>query len=272
MDYRVLITDVDGTLIGRDGSIPAENREALAEARSRGVLVALSTGRVPHACQEIIRELELEGSYHIFFDGALVGNYDQSQQLYVQPLSREIIIEAVEYARREDIYLEFYSATRFFIERENWASEVHRRFFNLDPVITDLKSLPDRELIIKGELMTASAEEEAQAKNFQRHFQGRLRLSGARTPAHPGIDFINVVDPGVSKGKALARLLSHLGVPPAEVMAVGDSGNDISLFKGVGLAVAMAHAPDEVKAAAHHVTLDIDHAGLAAAINEYLLR
>ncbi len=56
-----------------------------------------------------------------------------------------------------------------------------------------------------------------------------------------------------------------------EIMATGDGANDISLLFSVGLAIAMGNAPDEVKAVADYVTLDVDHSGLAAAINKFLL-
>ena len=56
-----------------------------------------------------------------------------------------------------------------------------------------------------------------------------------------------------------------------EVMVVGDGLNDVSLFTSASLAVAMGNAPDELKAVADHLTADIDHSGLAAAINKFLL-
>ncbi len=56
-----------------------------------------------------------------------------------------------------------------------------------------------------------------------------------------------------------------------EIMAIGDGANDISLLSSVGLAIAMGNAPDEVKAVADYVTLDVDHSGLAAAIEKFLL-
>ena len=56
-----------------------------------------------------------------------------------------------------------------------------------------------------------------------------------------------------------------------EIMAIGDGANDISLLSSVGLAIAMGNAPDEVKAVADYVTLDVDHSGVAAAINKFLL-
>ena len=270
MKYKLLVVDVDGTLLGRDGSISVENKEALAKARQSGIMVSLSTGRVPRACLNIIKQLSLDG-YHIFFDGALVSNHSQSEEVYVQPLNKLIVTEAVEFARQNDIYLELYSATRYFVERETWGTEIHRQFFNLEPIVTDFTKLLNRERIIKAELMTSNPEEVAKANRFYLQFNGRLHFSWVSTPAYPGIDFINVVDPRVSKGEALAALVLHLGISMTKVMAIGDGTNDIPILSSAGLAVAMENAPDEVKAVAHYVTLDVDHGGLAAAINKFLL-
>jgi hypothetical protein len=270
MKYKLLVVDIDGTLIGRDGSISVEDREALAKACDLGIWVSLSTGRVPRACLNIIKQLSLDG-LHIFFDGALVSNPNQSEEVYVQPLNKLIVKEAVEFARSNDIYLELYSATRYFVEQETWGTDIHRQFFDLEPIVVDFTKLLNHERIIKAELMTSTAEEVAKARSFYLQFNDRLHFSWVRTPAYPGVDFINVVDPGVSKGKALAALVLHLGISMTEVMAVGDGTNDIPLLSSAGLAIAMDNAPDEVKAIAHHVTLDVDHNGLAAAINRFLL-
>jgi len=270
MKYKLLVVDIDGTLVGRDGSISAEDREALAKARELGIAVSLSTGRVTRACQSIIERLSLDG-YHIFFDGALVSNPNQSQEVYVQPLDKLIVQEAVEFSRSNDIYLELYSATHYFVERETWGTDIHRQFFALEPVMIDLTKVTNQERIIKVELMTSTPEEVAKARSFHLHFHDRLHFSMARSPAYPGVEFINVVDLGVSKGKALEALASHLGIPLTEVMAIGDGTNDIPLLSSVGLAVAMDNAPDEVKAVAHYITLDVDHNGLAAAVNKFLL-
>jgi hypothetical protein len=270
MKYKLLVVDIDGTLIGKDGSISDKDREALAKARQSGIGVCLSTGRAAQGCLSIINQLALDG-YHIFFDGALVSNPNQSEEVYVQPLNKLIVKEAVEFARSNDIYLELYSSTRYFVERETWATEVHRQFFKLEPTVVDFTDLWSKERIIKGGLVVASAQEVAQARSFRLRFNRSLRFSEARSPAFPGVEFINVVDLGVSKGEALAALTSHLGISLTEVMAIGDGTNDIPLLSSAGLAVAMDNAPDEVKAVAHYVTLDVDHSGLAAAIKKFLL-
>jgi hypothetical protein len=268
MKYRLLVVDIDGTIIGKDGHISAEDREALLKVRQKGIGVSLSTGRAALSCLPIIDQLALDG-YHIFCDGALVSNF--SEEVYAEPIDSGVVREAIEFARQNDIYLELYSASRFFVERENWATEIHREFFNLEPTVVDFSGLWERERIIKGGLVTASPEEVAKAKNFRLRFNHSLHFSPARSPAYPNVDFINVVDLGVSKGKALAALTSHLGISMAEVMAIGDGTNDIPLLSSVGLAVAMGNAPDEVKAVADYITLDVDHSGLAAAVNKFLL-
>ena len=131
--------------------------------------------------------------------------------------------------------------------------------------------MTEPETIIKGGLVTTSAEEAAKASLFRRSFGDSLHFSVARTPTYPDVEFINVLAPQVSKGEALKVLAAHYGMTMAEVMAVGDGTNDISLLSSAGLAVAMGNAPDEVAAVADYTTLDVDHSGLAVAIGKFLL-
>jgi HAD superfamily hydrolase (TIGR01484 family) len=134
----------------------------------------------------------------------------------------------------------------------------------------DFNEVWRREAILKANLIVYSPEEEAKAEMFRNHFRDSLHFSVARSPAYPGVDFINIVDPQVSKGKALEALAAYLGSPIGETMAVGDGTNDISLLSTAGLAVAMDNAPDEVKRVADYITLDVDQNGLAAAIKKFL--
>jgi Cof subfamily protein (haloacid dehalogenase superfamily) len=270
MNYRLLVIDIDGTLVRGDRSISAEDREALTKARGLGIYVSLSTGRVSQACLGIIDQLSLDG-YHIFFDGASVSSPSRGEEVYVKPIRRETVKQAVEFAHQRGIDLELYSATRYFAERETWSTGAHRQFFGIEPVIMDFTKLWERERIIKGGLVTTNPEEAAKAKSFCRHFDDSLCFSRARTPAYLGVDFINVLAPEVSKGKALEALASHLGISLAEVMAIGDGANDIPLLTTAGLAVAMDNATDKVKAVADYVTLDVEHSGIATAVKKFLL-
>jgi Cof subfamily protein (haloacid dehalogenase superfamily) len=268
MKYKLLMVVIDGTLLGRERIISAENKQALDEARRLGVGVALSTGRAFLACRSILDQLALDG-YHIFFDGALVSGW--GEEVYAEPLDKGVVGEAVEFAHRHKIDFELHSGTRYFVERETWSTDAHRKFFGIEPSIVDFTELWERERIIKGGLASVNPEQMAKAREFYTRFEDRLHFSIARSPAFPDVEFTNVVALKVSKGRALEALTAHLGISLSEVMAVGDGTNDITLLSRAGLAVAMDNAPDEVKAVADHITLDADQNGLAAAIERFLL-
>ena len=268
--YKLLVSDIDGTLVSGSGNISALDREALARARNLGIQVSLSTGRGIKASLSIIDQLSLDG-YHTFFDGALVSSPSQNEEAYVQPISPVTVSQMVELAHRHNLDLELYSASHYFAERETWSTNAHREFFGIEPTLVDFTKLWELERIIKGGLVTTNPQEADRAKEFCTLFDTRLHFSWARTPAYPGVTFINILAPEVSKGRALEALASHLGIAVTEVIAVGDGSNDISLLTAAGLAIAMADAPDEVKAVADYVTLDVDHSGLAAAIERFLL-
>jgi len=264
------VVDIDGTLLNKDGAISDEDRDALAKVCESGIKVALSTGRVVKACVGIMAQLSL-GGYHIFFDGALVSNPETDEEVYVRPISKELIRQAIEFSHLNKIPVDFYSATRYFVEREFWGSDIRRDFYKTPPTVADYSRVWQQERIIKATLTVRSPEEKAGASDFYQHFKDVLAFSWTSTPAYPEVDFINVLAPDVSKGEALEALASYLGIPLPEVVAIGDGANDISLLSKAGLAIAMANASDELKAVADHVTLDVDHSGVAVAIKQFLL-
>ncbi len=268
--YRLLVLDIDGTLLGKDGKLSPRDCTALAQARAHGIRVALSTGRALYASLRIINELELDG-YHVFFDGALVSDSSGGTEVYAAPLEQGLVLEAVDYAHRLDVNLELFSTSRYFAEKRTWISEIRDRFFHIQPCLVDFNRLCREERIIKGTLVLNSDEDRARYARFRRRFEPRFSFTLSRTPAYPDVDFINITGAGVSKGTALKALAGHMDIPLSQIMAIGDGDNDMTLLAAAGLAVAMGNAPDELKQVADAVTFDVDHAGVAAAIERFLL-
>jgi Cof subfamily protein (haloacid dehalogenase superfamily) len=270
MKYRLLVVDVDGTLVDKDGKISPLDAQAISEVQAQGVQVSLSTGRVINACRHIIEELSLSG-YHIFFDGAVISDPSKNDVIYMKTIDEKTVRRAVEFARSNRIYLELYTTEKFYAERTNWSDVVHRNYFGVEPVIEDLDKICECHKIVKAELISHSREEDAQILMFKQEFDGILRFSPAHSPAHPNIEFMNIVDPGVSKGAALKYLTEYRGLKKKEVLAIGDGLNDIPLFEAAGTKVAMGNAYDVLKALADDITLDVGSGGVAAAIEKYLL-
>ena len=146
--YKLLVIDIDGTLVNRSGNVSAEDRQALAKARDLGIQVSLSTGRGLQASLSLINELSLD-SYHISFDGALVSSPGQGEEVYVQPVSQAMVRQMVEVAHRDNLDLELFTVTHYFAERETWSTEAHRQFFGVYPTIVDFAEVWERERIIK---------------------------------------------------------------------------------------------------------------------------
>jgi len=268
--YKLLVIDIDGTLVNANGNISPEDKETLAKVSAAGIPVSLSTGRGVQATLGIIDRLSLD-SYHIFCDGALISRPSRHEEVHAWPVNKMLVKEMVEYARLHGIDLELFTSTHYFVERETWSTYAHKEYFGVECTLVDFNTLWERERIIKGGLVTSTPGEVAKAQNFHKQFSNKLHFSYARTPTCPGVDFINILSQGVSKGKALEVLAAHLKLELNEVIAVGDGKNDISLLSSAGLAIAMGNAYPEVKTVADHVTLDVDHSGLTAALNQFLL-
>jgi len=267
--YKLLVIDIDGTLLNRENRVSAADIAAVQRAAATGIGVSLCTGRVPQGCRHILAELGLDGC-HIFFDGALVFNPFTREEIDSVPISPALVRQTTLYTRENQLHYDVYSRDTFYSQGNDWATAIRRSFFQLEPVTADFDELSRRERIIKGTVVTRTPEERARAAAFQSHFKGRLDCSWTTTPAFPEVHFINVINPAVNKGNALEKLCRHLQIPPEQVMAIGDGLNDISLLQKAGLAVAMGNGAPELKAVAHFETQDADNSGVAAAITQHL--
>ena len=173
MNYRLLLVDIDGTLIGKGGKISPEDKDALTRVRDSGTRVALSTGRVVRACRGVIEQLSLEGN-HIFFDGALVSDPATDKEIYAMPIESGVVKQAIDFAHSTGTDIEFYSSTRYFAEKETWSTELRRKFFGIETDIVDFNDLWRQERIIKGTLTVSTPEERVKADNFRCHFKDRI--------------------------------------------------------------------------------------------------
>ncbi len=268
--YKLLATDIDGTLIKKDGTISPRTRRALAEAINSGMHVSLATGRSLKSSLTFMKQLSLN-NFHIFFDGALVSNHNPDEAIYSRPIDPNLVRQMISYAHKLDINLELYTPSQFFSESETWSTETHRRFFGIEATITKFDGIWQNETIIKCGLVIVDPQNEAKAQLFCSHFANSLYFSYVTTPAYPNVTFINLLAPDTSKGTALESLAAHMGISMTEIVAAGDGKNDIPAFAKAGLGIAMGNAHEELKKVADHITLDVEADGLAAAIEELLL-
>jgi Cof subfamily protein (haloacid dehalogenase superfamily) len=262
--------DVDGTLVNKQGQIGEPDRLAVRQAQDAGVMVVICTGRVIGACRSVLESLALKGP-NIFFDGAVVYDISLAQPVYEQPISPEVVKRACELALLDDIPLDLFTFSGYFVSRLSWRTELRRRLFGLEATVADFNTLWQRERIIRGGIVLNTPEDENRVRAYGLTMRADFTLSWSTIPGCPGHHFINVLSQGVSKGRALQALAAYLAIPLSEVMAIGDGVNDISLLETAGLAIAMENAPASLKSLAAYITPDVENCGVAEAIRRFLV-
>jgi Cof subfamily protein (haloacid dehalogenase superfamily) len=267
--YKLLVTDVDGTLLAGEGQVSGENRAAVRELAERGVPVALCTGRSIMSCRSIIEQLELQDHHHIFFDGALVTNLNGGEPVHSIHLTPDVVQTMVAFAEENGIDLELAAAHGSFSERETWSARIKPVLFGHPVTVGPLSGIWERETIIRGSLTVREPGDEAQVELFSHRFRDDLSIVRAHSPEFPDVEFLNLVARGLSKGRAIEALANHLRISTDDVVAAGDWLNDIPMLEAAGLAVAMGNAHADVKAIADYVTLTAAEHGLAHAIRRF---
>ena len=264
---RVLLLDVDGTLVNYRTELPAGAAAAVREARARGHRVYLCTGRSRAEIYDHLWELGVDGL--IGGNGSYVE--DAGQAIFHQVLDPAVVAEAVEWLLAEELafYLEcnsgLYGTDDLPAKAAAWldggATPENVAFFRA--------ALPN---LIYG---TRSGRDDVNKISFvlrpgldldalATRYAGRAAIdSWSMTGKRP--EFGEIGQLGVHKGVAIERLVGHLGVPTDHLIGFGDARSDLGMFAACGMAVAMGNAPDEVKAAASLVTDHVDAGGLANA-------
>jgi Cof subfamily protein (haloacid dehalogenase superfamily) len=268
---RLLLVDVDGTLVGHDLEISPGVRQAIEAVRKRGVHVGLCTGRPEIATRHYIEELNLDG-YHVFDAGALIKDTLADKVLFHRPLPNHIARQIVDYAHAHNINIEAYGAGGYFVEEMLERTQVHAGLQRFQPTLTNFVELIGKIEITKMEAVTVNEEEKARAQTMLDHFShgGEMDYGWAIVPGLD-IQFVNILAKGISKGEAVDQLIAHTGLPHAQIMGIGDGPNDEPLLKAVGIGVAMGNAPDSLKQHAEWVTASVDEDGLARAIERFIL-
>lgn len=258
---RYVVADVDGTLVGLDGrpspAVAAATRR-LAEA---GIPVGFATGRMRLAVAPLQDQLELAGP-HVLHNGAEV-RADQ-RTIAAWPLKPAEVAAILAMATSNGAYVELYDEDGFWVSAADERARPHWQILGREPlgVITDAADLDGP--VFKATFVLFAPQDVAPIAAAV----AELDLSGgpASSPITPDLRYVNVTRPAVEKGRALASAAEHLEVPLANVMAIGDAGNDLPMLARAGTAVAMGQADDEVRAAAHLVAPTVEKDGAATAM------
>jgi Cof subfamily protein (haloacid dehalogenase superfamily) len=262
---RLVALDLDGTLIGEDLVLRPRVREAIAAAQSRGVAVTIVTGRMFAAARPFARALDVQGPI-VCYQGAAIFDAPTGAVLRETPVHRDVTRDTLQWAHDHGVHAQCYADDKLYVDEINRFSKRYTDLARVEPVVVPSlrEAFAERPTI---KIVTVDDPDRADA-----HLAALRELLGERaylTRSHK--DFVEVVDPAVNKGEALAFVAQRHGIPLDATLAVGDAWNDVPLLDAAAVGVAMGSGPPELLARADHVVADVAHDGVAEALERYVL-
>lgn len=260
---RMIVTDLDGTLLAGGNNIPEENILALRRAMDAGVLVALASGRMIEATLPIARRIGVNAPMSLF-NGAMVYDGDADRILDGAPIAREIAAAVLEEIEEMGGYAQAFPGRGYFLEKRCGWTEYYENKIGVSGTEVGRPLSRWLETPVYKLLCIGSAQDLEQ-------------LAGTLSPRFPQLSFVKsapthleIVANGVDKARGLAQLGACTGVKPEEMLAFGDEMNDLPMLQYAGTAYAMENAVEGVRRAVERIAPRNTEAGVARIVNLYL--
>ena len=262
MAYRAFAIDLDGTLLVGE-HVPQENIDALRRAHAEGYQIIIATARWVQMAQRIEAEIGVQGPV-IACSGAQVFDPATNRDIFDHRLPADFVRDLYAICDEERCIATVTVEDRVLLklDGEPDPAQMPEEMRWVRQLAGAADSLP-RVAAIQGSAVNRRIREELMAR-----YDSRVHFFDSIGPT--GKIILTLTSASASKGDALRAACDHLHITPDEVVAFGDSENDVEMFRAAGASVAMGQADSATKAAATHVTTRNDEAGVARAVEQIL--
>lgn len=263
---RLVIADVDGTLVTHDKILTQRAIQAVFKMREAGIQFVITSGRPPKGMAMLIDPLKLNEPIAAF-NGGVVIQPDLTTVLRQNVLAPDVVRKVVQMILDHKLDVWIYTDTTWFV-RDRKAAHVAREQWTVkfEPVVTDkLETLVDKvaKVVGVGDDLEAVAGCE---KDVQQACGASV--SAARSQPY----YLDVTHPNANKGEVVKIMSELLKIPPQEIATIGDMPNDVLMFVKSGVSIAMGNASPEVQKSATYVTTSSEDEGFANAMEKFILQ
>lgn len=273
MDIKLIVIDIDGTLLDSKGSVSAKNKQAINKAQEAGVQIVLCTGRPIRSAHYLLAELDLlkEDDLIITSNGGLIQKAKSGEILYEAIFNREEIWEIYELGQQLMMPTTFIALD--YVYEPNYPKGFESIYTGgkaqqkngMQFVDVAMENLPEAFDIHQIVISRPEKELDTIISSIPASYYEKYSIYKSL----PTI--LEFVPKEVDKGNAMRIVAKKLGVSRDQVMGIGDQENDVPLVHAAGLGVAMDNAIIEVKAVAEYITKTNDQHGVAHAIEKFVL-
>jgi Cof subfamily protein (haloacid dehalogenase superfamily) len=262
---RLMLADVDGTLVTQDKILTPEAIDAVHALRAAGILFAVTSGRPPRGMAMLIEPLDLQTPIAAFNGGMLV---DRDMNVLEQRvIPEDLVVPIADLMRSFDLVVWIYRGADWYVPdpkgphvaREAWTVKFEPKVMNgLDGLTSD---------VVK--IVGVSDDHGAVARcSAAAHERFGDHVAAAASQPY----YLDVTHPDANKGSVAKGLAHRYKLSTDEIATIGDMPNDVLMFAHSGLSIAMGNADAEVKKAARRVTDSNEDNGFAQAVHRFVLR
>ena len=262
--FKLIVLDVDDTIITSKNKLSPVTKQAISKAQRQGVKFVLASGRMHQAMKSLAAELAIDLPL-VSCNGALIK--DAQRTLSRTVVDSVVAKEVIDYFQARQRVLQLYREEGVYsLEKCEYTWRLEESEGVSCTIVDEQSYSACHDNLLKLLIRLQPQEVAEYRERVKNHFSGRLSSALSHNV------YLEMTGHNVNKGQALAFLAGQLGLASHEIMAIGDSPNDKKMLQWAGMGIAMGNASPEVKAVADKVTLSVDEDGVAAVLEEYIIR
>jgi Cof subfamily protein (haloacid dehalogenase superfamily) len=262
---RLLLADVDGTLVTEDKLLSHRTVAAVRRLKDAGILFAITSGRPPRGMSMLIDPLDLNTPIAAFNGGLLVDR--DLSVIRQEAIPAEMVAPVISLLESFGLSVWLYRGADWYV-RDPQGPHVEREAWTVrfaPTLMTDYDGVKDDVVKIVG--VSDDVEVVASASTAA-HSEFGDGVSAARSQSY----YLDITHPNANKGSVAKYLCARYEIPSEQLATIGDMPNDVLMFAHSGLSIAMGNASLDVQRAARRITTTNDDEGFANAVDRYLMR
>ena len=270
MNIRMIVSDIDGTLIPGGGTLSEYTKRVLKACEEKGVYVVLASGRTFYGARGVSLEAGLSGPV-ISANGGRADLSPEGGVIFEDTLDEESSLRIYRALRDAGCFMTSYVGTKIYaLEETNGfgskcaqTSEIRK---GGDHIVVNDEARFLREGTVRPYKYEAYSDDTALIDRLREKFLSWGLSVSSAFPYN-----LEILAPGGGKGRAVEALAAHFGIDRSEIMAFGDGSNDLTMLRAVGWPVAMANGVQALKDAAWKIAPDCRDDGEARVLADYVL-